>query len=188
MGNQIQRLLVANCPQLELSSAVSGEGSISYPSLPLQCQEELTKWDTFLSDGINLASAVSIFWLFSEHFVFGKHILIIFSFQVTLLADYGCNDLKDTVYNIMRKLMSNKLASDFNLRGMNKKTAVKEKKKFKDTPSYNIILGMVYCFVDIQSDCQMVINFSWNFFSFPSYSCNQEARSAPLPRQESLRV
>lgn len=137
---KMDKLLVLNCPQLELNAAVSN--NLSLPGLPVKNDDELTKWHRFLDSSINAASAVSFCYNLSPNLVcscspciaVGQILINIeLIFQVSLLSDYCTNDLKDSVYNILRKMLCNEVASTFNFKGVNKKNLNVKKSKFKDT-------------------------------------------------------
>lgn len=64
--------------------------------------------------------------------------------QIRLLVEHGREDLKGSVYCIMRKLMTNKVAVNFNLKGTNREGAKIQKKKFLNTISYGLIIGEFY--------------------------------------------
>ncbi|XP_029678709.1 uncharacterized protein LOC115244857 [Formica exsecta] len=60
---------------------------------------------------------------------------------IRLLVEHGKEDLKCSVYCIMRKLISNKVAINFNLKGTNREGTRIQKKKFLDTISYGLIIA-----------------------------------------------
>jgi len=63
--------------------------------------------------------------------------------QVGLLAEHGKEDLKNSIYTMMRKLMTNKVAVNFNFKGINREgTTIKKKKIF--LIFYLMILLLVY--------------------------------------------
>lgn len=64
--------------------------------------------------------------------------------QIRLLVEHGREDLKGSVYCIMRKLMTNKVAVNFNLKGTNREGAKIKKKKFLNTISYGLVIGEFY--------------------------------------------
>lgn len=45
---------------------------------------------------------------------------------------------------MMRKLLTNKVAVNFNLKGINREGAQVQKKKFLNTTSYGLIIGEIY--------------------------------------------
>nr|XP_012227062.1 PREDICTED: uncharacterized protein LOC105674946 [Linepithema humile] len=61
--------------------------------------------------------------------------------MIRLLVEHGREDLKGSVYCIMRKLMTNQVAVNFNLKGTNREGAKIQKKKFQDTISYGLIIA-----------------------------------------------
>lgn len=79
------------------------------------------------------------YYLYSSCFYIYYHIL-----QIRLLVEHGREDLKGSVYCIMRKLMINKVAVNFNLKGTNREGAKIQKKKFQDTTSYGLVIGKIY--------------------------------------------
>jgi len=70
-------------------------------------------------------------------------------FQINVLADHGGGDLKDTVIGILRHLFTNRLASSYNVEGINRNLASggsKDKTTAKiglrSTFMYDIVLGI----------------------------------------------
>lgn len=66
-----------------------------------------------------------------------------------MLVEHGREDLKGSVYCLMRKLMTNKVAINFNLKGTNREGAKIHKKKFLNTISYNLVIGEIYMIYNI---------------------------------------
>ncbi|XP_032689041.1 uncharacterized protein LOC116852622 [Odontomachus brunneus] len=60
---------------------------------------------------------------------------------IRLLVEHGKNDLKDSVYYIMRRLMTNKVAVNFNLKECNRKGVQIEKNKFVGTRTYDLVIA-----------------------------------------------
>jgi len=61
--------------------------------------------------------------------------------QVGLLAEHGKEDLKSSVYAMMRKLMTNKVAVNFNFKGINREGTTIKKKKFQNTLFHGLVIG-----------------------------------------------
>ncbi|XP_071578666.1 uncharacterized protein [Temnothorax nylanderi] len=61
--------------------------------------------------------------------------------MIRLLVEHGRENLKGSVYCIMRKLMTNKVAVNFNLKGTNKEGAKIQKKKFQNTMFYGLVIA-----------------------------------------------
>lgn len=59
-----------------------------------------------------------------------------------MLAEHGKDDVKSSVYAIMRKILSNKVAMHFNLKGINREGTTVKKIKFQNTLSHGAIIGM----------------------------------------------
>ncbi|KYN50231.1 hypothetical protein ALC62_04462 [Cyphomyrmex costatus] len=57
------------------------------------------------------------------------------------LMKHGKDDLKSSVYAIMRKVLSNKLAMHFNLKGINREGTTIKKKKFQNSLSHGAIIS-----------------------------------------------
>lgn len=79
--------------------------------------------------------------LFASYILFINYFNIL---QIRLLVEHGKNELKDSVYCIMRKLMTNKVAVNFNLKGSNRKGVQIAKNKFLDTETYGLVIGKIY--------------------------------------------
>ncbi|KAK3919773.1 Stress-associated endoplasmic reticulum protein 1 [Frankliniella fusca] len=53
--------------------------------------------------------------------------------MVKYLSEHGLNDLRETIFFMLKKLISNEYAINFNLTGVNRKGVHTAKKKFDDT-------------------------------------------------------
>jgi len=73
-------------------------------------------------------------------------ITIFYLLQIRLFIENCTEDVKISVYCLMRKLMTNKLANklNFNLKGTNREGARLEKRKFHSTKSYGVIIGKIF--------------------------------------------
>lgn len=59
-----------------------------------------------------------------------------------LAAQADLNDLRATVYNMLRSLLTNFVAAQFNMDGRTRKNQ-KPKLAFKNTPTFKLIKGMI---------------------------------------------
>ncbi|KYN08252.1 hypothetical protein ALC62_00763, partial [Cyphomyrmex costatus] len=109
----IIKIYTATChPEEILENPILG-----IPTLPLTSMEEFNKWEEC---NLNEEKKLIMIRLFVKH----------------------CKeDLKGSVYCIMRKLMTNKLAVHFNFKGTNRKGVKIQKSKFLDTTFYGLVIA-----------------------------------------------
>ncbi|XP_018300473.1 uncharacterized protein, partial [Mycetomoellerius zeteki] len=107
----ITKIYTATCSPVE-----TAKNHIGIPNLPLLSMKEWNKWENFLSEEENKL------------------------LMVGLLAEHGKDDVKSSVYAIMRKILSNKVAMHFNLKGINREGTTVKKIKFQNTLSHGAII------------------------------------------------
>ncbi|XP_034240386.1 uncharacterized protein LOC117644850 [Thrips palmi] len=116
----INKIYNCVCPVLETSQENDGRGM---PKLPNSSFEELRKWEEFLQDHDNKLHVIR------------------------LLSDRcSANNLRDSVNNMLRFFLSNKLACSFNLKEKNKADATMTKVAFEGSRSWTVILASMTAF------------------------------------------
>lgn len=128
---KVDKIAVAVCPELELSR-VNKSTKQEYPILPFTNKGKEEEFIRFVSDEQNQAIVVS----FSPILDGGELTLQIFSFfiffpQIHLLANHGHPTGKETINAIMRKLLTNKVASEYNFKGKTRSSEAPQEKSFE---------------------------------------------------------
>ncbi|XP_025162275.1 uncharacterized protein LOC112590339 isoform X2 [Harpegnathos saltator] len=114
LQGMVTQIYIATCHPAETL-----DNSIGIPTLPVISMEDFCVWEDFI--------------LQEE-----KKLIMI-----RQLIEHCTENLKGSIYCIMRKLMTNKVAVNFNLKGTNREGARYGKKKFQSTTSYILVIAIV---------------------------------------------